>query len=149
MHGKLRAIGSGTIRPTHYLLVSHEAQTTRMLDPHLEWLRARSPEIAAGLDYTFEFLGQHPAERGRALFLAGDLVAAADRMSAALDNHKGLDNLLAKTLPNRQRSTVEAVAARHRWRRPSSNATGSLHNSARRASHRPNSNAQEEGFPWL
>lgn len=155
--GKLRAVGSGSIRPTHYLLVRHEAQTTRMLDPHIEWLRARSPQIAAGLDYTLEFLGQHPAERGRALFLAADLVCAADRMSAALDNHKGLDNLLAKTLPKRQRNTVEAVAARHRWRRSSPDATGSRHNaatqreatSARRTSHLPNSNAQEGGFPWL
>lgn len=153
--GKVRAVGSGSIRPTHYLLVSHESQTIRMLDPHIEWLRARSPQIAAGLDYTLEFLGKHPAERGRALFIAADLVCAADRMSAALDNHKGLDNLLAKTLPRQQRNSVQAVAAHRRWRQPVATdrfyGTTARHetSTARCASYFPNSNAQKEDLPWI
>lgn len=96
--GKLRAVGSGSVRPIHHLLASHEIQTLRMLDPHIEWLRARAPDIAAGLDYTLGFLAQPAPLRGQAKFLAGDLVVAADRMSAALDNHRHLDNLLDKTM---------------------------------------------------
>lgn len=106
--GKLRAVGSGSVRPVHYLLASHESQTVRMLDPHLEWLRARSPEIAAGLNYTLEFLAQAPSERGHARFVGADLVSAADRFSAALANRKRLADLLAKTLPSR-RAGVETA----------------------------------------
>lgn len=154
--GKLRAVGSGSIRPTHYLLVSHESQTTRMLDPHLEWLRDRSPQIAAGLDYTLEFLAQHPAERGRALFLAGDLVCAADRMSAALDNHKSLDNLLAKALPKQQPKTAPS-STHARRNTPKTHATHhpvdivARHetNAAHRTRHQPNNNTHEEPFPWI
>lgn len=153
--GKLRAIGSGTTRPTHYLLVSHEVQTTRILDPHIEWLRARSPQIAAALDYTLGFLWQHPAERGRALFLAADLVGAADRMSAALDNNKGLDNLLARTLPTQQCNITEVLLAHHRWRKPlvteRTHDTATQHETcaARRPSHPTNGNAQKASFPWI
>lgn len=153
--GKLRAIGSGTTRPTHYLLVSHEAQTTRMLDPHIEWLRDRSPQIAAALDYTLEFLGKHVVARGRAMFIGADLVSAADRMSAALDNHKGLENLLARTLPTQQCNITEVVLAHHRWRKPV--ATERSHNTAtqhepcaaRRPEHPANSKAQKRSFPWI
>lgn len=102
--GKLRTVGAGTVRPIHYLLASHEAQTSRLLDPHMEWLRERDPALAAGLDYTLGFLERSPSERGQAQFLAGELVQAADRMSAALDNHRRLDDLLTKTLPNRRRT---------------------------------------------
>lgn len=155
--GKFRAVGSGSIRPTHYLLVRHESQTTRMLDPHLEWLRARSPQIAAGLDYTLEFLAQPPAERGRAPFLAGDVVCAADRMSAALDSHKDLDNLLAKTLPVQQPKTLETTSAHVRKSRPRTDATDHRHdivarretNISHRASRPPNNNTQEGPFPWI
>ena len=155
--GKVRAVGSGSIRPTHYLLVRHEAQTARMLDPHLEWLRDRSPQIAAGLDYTLEFLAQHPAERGRALFLAGDLVCAADRMSAALDNHKSLDNLLAKTLPVQQPKTLETTSAHVRKSRPRTDGTDHRHdivarhetNAAHHARHQPNNHTQERPYPWI
>lgn len=154
--GKLRAVGSGSVRPTHYVLVSHETQTTRILDPHLEWLRDRSPQIAAGLDYTLGFLAKHPAERGRALFLAGDLVCAADRMSAALDNHKGLDNLLAKTLP-KQQPKAEAPSTHTRSNTPKAHATHhpfdivARHetNAAHRTRHQPNNNTHEEPFPWI
>lgn len=100
--GKLRAVGSGTVRPIHYLLASHESQTVRMLDPHLEWLRARAPEIAAGLNYTLEYLAQPAATRGRAKFVVAQLVSAADRMSAALDDSKRLEDLIAQTLPARR-----------------------------------------------
>jgi hypothetical protein len=79
-----------------------------MLDPHLEWLRARSPEIAAGLNYTLEFLAQAPSERGRARVVGADLVSAADRFSAALANSKRLADRLAKTLPSR-RAGVETA----------------------------------------
>lgn len=154
--GKLRAVGSGSVRPTHYLLVSHESQTTRLLDPHIEWLRNRSPQIAAGLDYTLEFLAQHPAERGRALFLGGDLVCAADRMSAALDNHKSLDNLLAKTQPQRQ-PKAEASSSHGRSNTPTANATNHQFDivgrhethAAHRSRHQSNNNAQKEPFPWI
>ncbi|MBN8735372.1 MAG: HD domain-containing protein [Xanthomonadales bacterium] len=154
--GKVRAVGSGNIRPTHYLLVSHESQTIRMLDPHLEWLRDRSPQIAAGLDYTLEFLAKHPAERGRALFLAGDLVCAADRMSAALDNHKGLDSLLAKTLP-KQQPKAPPSSTRARRNTPKTNATNHQFDivarhethAAHRTRHQPNNNIQEGPFPWI
>lgn len=95
--GKLRAVGSGSVRPIHHLIASHEIQTLRILDPYIEWLRARAPDIAAGLDYTLGFLAQPAPLRGQAKFLAGDLVVAADRMSAALGNHRHLDNLLIKT----------------------------------------------------
>lgn len=155
--GKLRAVGAGSIRPTHYLLVRHESQTTRMLDPHLEWLRDRSPQIAAGLDYTLEFLAQHPAERGRALFLAGDLVCAADRMSAALDNHKSLGNLLAKTLSKQQPKAPEANSTHALRSMPKTNATNhqldivARHetNAAHHARHQPNKNTQEGPCPWI
>lgn len=102
--GKLRTVGAGTVRPVHYLLASHEAQTSRRLDPHMEWLRGRDPALAAGLDYTLGFLARSPSERGQAQFLAGELVQASDRMSAALGNHRRLDDLLTKTLPNRRRT---------------------------------------------
>jgi hypothetical protein len=103
--GKLRTVGAGTVRPIHYLLASHEAQTSRLLDPHMEWLRERDPALAAGLDYTLGFLERSTSERGQAQFLAGELVQAADRMSAALGNHRRLDDLLTKTLPNHRRAT--------------------------------------------
>ncbi|WP_297925851.1 HD domain-containing protein [Metallibacterium sp.] len=104
--GKLRTIGAGSVRPVHYLLASHESQTSRLLDPHLEWLRARAPEIAAGLEYTLSYLAQPTSGRGHAHFLAGELISAADRMSAALRNHRRLDDLLAKTLPDGLRKTA-------------------------------------------
>lgn len=104
--GKLRTVGAGTVRPIHYLLASHEAQTGRLLDPHMEWLRARAPEIAAGLDYTLGFLERSPSERGQAQFMAGELVQAADRMSAALDNHRRLDDLITKTLPSHRKGAA-------------------------------------------
>jgi 3'-5' exoribonuclease len=100
--GKLRAVGSGAVRPIHYLLASHESQTVRMLDLHLEWLRARAPELAAGLIYTLEYLAQPAATRGRAKFLVAQSVSAADRMSAALDDNKRLEDLVARTLPARR-----------------------------------------------
>lgn len=109
--GKLRTVGSGVVRPVHYLVTSHEAQTGRILDPHLEWLRARAPDIATGLDYTLDFLARPAAVRGQARFLAPDLVHAADQMSAALDNHRRLDDLVTKTLPQR-------AVRRHGARRP-------------------------------
>lgn len=97
--GKLRAVGSAKVRPIHCQLVSHEAQTARMLDPHLQWLRAREPAMAAGLDYILEFLAHPATGRGYAKFLGADLVRAADRMSAALCNRKRLHDLVATTLP--------------------------------------------------
>lgn len=109
--GKLRTVGSGVVRPVHYLVTSHEAQTGRILDPHLEWLRARAPDIATGLDYTLDFLARPAAVRGQARFLAPDLIHAADQMSAALDNHRRLDDLLTRTLPQRS-------VRRHGARRP-------------------------------
>lgn len=109
--GKLRTIGSGSVRPVHYLLASHESQTSRLLDPHLEWLRARAPEIAAGLEYTLSYLAQPRSSRGHAHFLAGELISAADRMSAALRNHRRLDDLLAKTLPDRVRQSTRVSPA--------------------------------------
>lgn len=109
--GKLRTIGSGSVRPVHYLLASHESQTSRLLDPHLEWLRARAPEIAAGLDYTLSYLAQPASDRGHAHFLAGELIRAADHMSAALRNHRRLEDLLAKTLPEGQRQAARLPPA--------------------------------------
>ena len=120
--GKLRAVGASTVRPIHCQLVSHGAQTTRMLDSHLQWLWARAPEMAAGLDYTLEFLA-HPATGQKfARFLGADLVRAADRMSAALCNRKRLHDLVATTLPTeatkrhsiRNPSAVHRLAAMHK-----------------------------------
>lgn len=109
--GKLRAVGSGSIWPIHYLVCGHEAQTTRMLDSHLQWLHTRAPDIATGLDYTLDFLARPASERGQARFLAPDLVHAADQMSAALDNHRRLNDLLTRVLPQRS-------APQRRARRP-------------------------------
>ena len=103
--GKLRSVGSGAARPVHYLLASHESQTMRLLDPHLEWLRTCAPDIAAGLEYTLSFLALPPSGRGQAHFLAGELIIAADHMSAALQNHRRLEDLLAKTLPPQKERT--------------------------------------------
>lgn len=101
--GKIRAVGAGNVRPIHYLVASHEAQTTRILDPHLQWLRDRAPDIADGLEYIFEFISQPPATRGRARFLGAQIVVAADRTSAALDDHKRLPDLLSKLHPGHRR----------------------------------------------
>lgn len=99
--GKLRAVGSGAVRPVHYLIACHESQTLRLLDPHLERLRGRNAEVAAWLQYTLSLLATPPSGRGQAHFLGADIVVAPDQLSAALKNHCGLDDLLARTLPHR------------------------------------------------
>lgn len=97
--GKLRAVGSGRVRPVHYKLLRHETQTHRLLEPHLEWLRAQAPDMTAGLDYILDYLSQRRSERGFAEFLGAELIACADQMSAALTNNRRLTDLLRKTLP--------------------------------------------------
>lgn len=111
--GKIRAVGSGATRPVHCQLVRHEAQTSRLLEPHLSWLWQRAPELAAGLDYILDYIAQPRASRGVARFVGADIVVSADHMSAALDNDKRLPQLLAKTLqPSASRAdrTDHAVA---------------------------------------
>jgi hypothetical protein len=92
--GKLRSVGPGTTRPVPQHLVRHETQTLRLLAPHLDWLRARAPEIASGIEYSLDYLSQPAAHRGQARFVGAELVASADRMSAALDNGRRLTDLL-------------------------------------------------------
>jgi hypothetical protein len=103
--GKVRTVGSGHVRPTHYKLVRHETQSNRLLEPHLEWLRPRDPTAAVGLEYIFDFLAQPAASRGYARFVAAELVVKADHLSAAFANHRGLSDLLEQTMP-RARSRV-------------------------------------------
>lgn len=107
--GKIRTVGAHHVRPVHYKLVRHETQTNRMLDGHLEWLRARAPHIAAGLDYTLDFLAQPRAERGHARFIGADMVAYADRISAGLANDKRLVGLLRQALPRKQLSALPVL----------------------------------------
>ncbi|MBV2208936.1 MAG: HD domain-containing protein [Thermomonas sp.] len=97
--GKLRVVGSTQTRPEHYKLGSHEQHTLRLLEPHLAWLKPRAPEVAAGLSYILEYLSKPASDRSHALFIAADMVAAADRMSAGFNNGRRLEDLLAKTLP--------------------------------------------------
>lgn len=97
--GKVRTVGSGTVRPVHYLLASHEVQTLRLLDPHLEWLRDQDPPSAAGIEYILSFLAAPASTRGRARFLGAEIVVSADRESAALDGRYRLDDLLGAVLP--------------------------------------------------
>ncbi|HEU0276580.1 MAG TPA: hypothetical protein VFQ95_01980, partial [Rhodanobacteraceae bacterium] len=85
-----------------YRLANHESQTVRLLDPYLEWLWVRDREIAAGLNAIFAYLLQPAATRGKADFLGAQLVVYADRTSAALDDHRRLADLLARTLPRRR-----------------------------------------------
>lgn len=108
--GKLCAVGSGSVRPIHYKLASHETQTLRLLDPHLLWLQVRNPEVAAGLEYILNFLVHPAANREHALFVGADIVAYADRLSAALQNKRRLGDLLNKTQP--ARSVQPAKVAR-------------------------------------
>lgn len=96
--GKLRAVGSGSVRPVHCRLVRHEAQTTRLLDAHLLWLKERAPKLWAGLEYTLDFLADHSSSRGYAKFVGADIVVASDRMSAALAKGKQLSALVEATI---------------------------------------------------
>lgn len=97
--GKIRTVGSGNVRPVHWKLVRHESQTTRLLERHLAWLWNRSPSVAAGLDYIFDYIAQPKASRGIARFVGADLVVSADGISAAMDNKKCLDDLLHDVMP--------------------------------------------------
>lgn len=107
--GKLRTVGAGTVRPVHYLLASHEVQTLRLLDPHLEWLRDRDPASAAGTEYILSFLAAPAGTRGRARFLGAELVASADRESAGLDGYYRLTDLLAAVVPGYQPAAAHAA----------------------------------------
>lgn len=100
--GKIRAVGSGRVRPVHYQLMSHESQTLRLVEPHLEWLRDRAPDLAAGVEYCLEYISQRRSDRKFAKFVGAELVAVADQMSCALVNNRRLNDLLGKTLPARQ-----------------------------------------------
>jgi len=99
--GKLRAVGSDRVRPVHCKLVRHETQSNRLLEPHLEWLRALDPDIAAILDYTFDFLSQPCATRGYARFVGPEIICYADRLSAALAKPRRMVDLLRQTMPRR------------------------------------------------
>lgn len=107
--GKLRAIGPTNVRPTPPQVMRHESQTLRLLEPHLCWLKARSPETAIGLEYILDYLAQSRTDRGYAKFVGAEIIAAADQMSAALDNGKTLDNLLDKTMTKTQRLLAQAT----------------------------------------
>jgi hypothetical protein len=93
------------VRPIHCKLVRHETQSNRLLEPHLEWLRARDPRAAAALDYIFDFLAQPAAARGYARFVGAELIVYADHLSTAFANHRRLSDLLEQTMP-RGRSRV-------------------------------------------
>lgn len=98
--GKIRAVGSGRVRPIHCKLVRHETQSGRLLEPHLEWLRGRDPDSAAALDYIFDFIAQPSATRGYARFVGAELVVYADKLSTAFSNRRRLSDLLEQTMPH-------------------------------------------------
>lgn len=105
--GKIRAVGSGRIRPVHYQLMSHESQTIRLLEPHLERLRDRAPDLAAAIEYCLEYISQRRSDRKFAKFVGAELVAFADQIDCALVNNRRMSDLLQKTLPASQLRALE------------------------------------------
>lgn len=108
--GKIRSVGTHTVRPVHTQIVRHETQTHRLLEPHLHWLRERMPEAAVGLDYVFDFIGQSKANRGNAGFVGAESIEAADKMSTALAKNKRLADFLGKVMPQSSLGRVDAKA---------------------------------------
>lgn len=93
--GKLRTVGD-LRRPLNWRVLAHETHNFLMLAPHLDWLEAQSPDLAAGLKYTFEYIATPADRRGYARFLPAEVVIQFDRWSAASHNNRTLRGLLGR-----------------------------------------------------
>ncbi|HEU0198705.1 MAG TPA: hypothetical protein VFQ88_16015 [Nevskiaceae bacterium] len=91
--GKLRSVGT-TCRARNALVVRHELLTVEMLAPHLHWLEARNPDLAAGLRYVLGYLATPASARKPSDYVVAEIVATLDQWSAGAFNHRDLDHLL-------------------------------------------------------
>jgi 3'-5' exoribonuclease len=116
--GKLRSVGT-TCRARNALVVRHELLTVELLAPHLHWLEAREPDLAAGLRYVLGYLATPAAARKPADYVVAHIVAMLDQWSAGAFNHCDLDHLIngwrqrpvvTRDLPHREASRQQPAA---------------------------------------
>lgn len=93
--GKIRTVGENQ-RPVNADVVRHGTQNLLVLAGHLEWLGRQSPELAAALQYIFEYLATPSAQREQAKYLVAEIVVSLDQWSASSYMRRDMGGLLGQ-----------------------------------------------------
>lgn len=92
--GKIEVVGEANPRPRDPKLFMHEVSTIKLLAPHLKLLNEIDPKAA----WTVEYLCHQmitKEKNGFGPLMIYDIIASSDRISAASNNKKGIDDFLS------------------------------------------------------